>query len=304
MMLQRGDFMVENLKLDRSEKKFKVLFDNSPIGMAMVIHATGEFIEVNPSLLASTGYTKEEFLSLSYWDITPREYEEQENNQIVELNETGKFGPNYKEYIRKDGSRYPLKISGFKLTDVDGTEVVWGIIEDISERVAFEKKLKELASIDHLTEVVNRRGLEEQLELMISMSRRTDSIFAYLAIDLDKFKDINDEYGHHAGDQVLIEVAKRMTKFVSRASDIVSRIGGDEFVIILSDVKNLSENFLNQLNQEIKSPIKLENNLISVSASIGVAIYPDDGTNYEELYKKADKRTYQVKSDGGDAFRM
>jgi len=303
-MLQRGDFMVENLKLDRSEKKFKVLFDNSPIGMAMVIHATGEFIEVNPSLLASTGYTKEEFLSLSYWDITPREYEEQENNQIVELNETGKFGPNYKEYIRKDGSRYPLKISGFKLTDVDGTEVVWGIIEDISERVAFEKKLKELASIDHLTEVVNRRGLEEQLELMISMSRRTDSIFAYLAIDLDKFKDINDEYGHHAGDQVLIEVAKRMTKFVSRASDIVSRIGGDEFVIILSDVKNLSENFLNQLNQEIKSPIKLENNLISVSASIGVAIYPDDGTNYEELYKKADKRTYQVKSDGGDAFRM
>jgi len=119
-------------KLRRSEERFQFLFDYSPIGMAMVDHSTGDFIEVNEALLKYTQYTKEEFLNLSFWDITPREYEQQEKEQIETLNRTGSFGPNYKEYIRKDGSRFPISIRGFILTDVDGRKLVWGIIEDIS----------------------------------------------------------------------------------------------------------------------------------------------------------------------------
>ena len=104
------------------------------VGMAMVDHATGDFIEVNEALLKYTQYTKEEFLKLSFWDITPREYEHQEQEQIETLNKTGSFGPNYKEYIRKDGSRFPISIRGFILTDVDGRKLVWGIIEDLSQK--------------------------------------------------------------------------------------------------------------------------------------------------------------------------
>lgn len=119
-------------KLRRSEERFKFLFKYSPIGMAMVDHATGDFIEVNDALLNYTQYTQEEFLKLSFWDITPKEYEQQEIEQIETLNRTGSFGPNYKEYIRKDGTRFPISIRGFILMDVDGRKLVWGIIEDLS----------------------------------------------------------------------------------------------------------------------------------------------------------------------------
>lgn len=121
-------------KLRNSEDRFKFLFAHSPIGMAMVDHVTGEFVEVNDALLKYTQYSKEEFLRLSFWDITPKEFEVQEQEQIEMLNKTGSFGPNYKEYIRKDGSRFPISIRGFALTDVDGRKLVWGIIEDLSEK--------------------------------------------------------------------------------------------------------------------------------------------------------------------------
>ena len=123
---------ISDHKLRRPEDRFISLFVHAPIGMAMVDHATGDFIEVNEALLKYTQYTKEEFLKLSFWDITPREYEHQEQEQIETLNKTGSFGPNYKEYIRKDGSRFPISIRGFILTDVDGRKLVWGIIEDLS----------------------------------------------------------------------------------------------------------------------------------------------------------------------------
>lgn len=128
---------------ERAEDKFKMLFELSPIGMALVDHETGDFLEVNSSILQATQYTKDEFLNLSYWDITPRQYEEQEIQQVKDLNETGCFGPNEKEYIRKDGSRYPLSISGASFTDTTGKQVVWGIIEDISARKQSEEIIKQ-----------------------------------------------------------------------------------------------------------------------------------------------------------------
>ncbi len=111
-----------------------MLFEQSPIGMALVDHEIGDFLEVNDSTLKAIGYSKDEFINLNYWDITPKEYEAQELQQIEDLNNTGFFGPNTKEYIRKDGSRYPISISGAVFTDTNGKNVVWGIIEDISER--------------------------------------------------------------------------------------------------------------------------------------------------------------------------
>ncbi|BDT77333.1 hypothetical protein PKF023_11360 [Polynucleobacter yangtzensis] len=122
-------------KLRRSEEKFEFLFEHSPIGMAMVDFLTGDFVEVNTSLLNSTQYTKEEFLKLSFWDITPPEYQPQEEQQLEDLKTKGSFGPNRKEYIRKDGTRFPILIRGFIITDVDSRQLVWGIIEDLSERL-------------------------------------------------------------------------------------------------------------------------------------------------------------------------
>lgn len=127
-------------KLRRSEEKFQVLFEYSPIGMALIDHATGEFLEVNSALLEYTGYSKEEFLKLSFWDITPAEYAAQERAQIEQLNQKGFFGPNQKEYIRKNGSRFPISLRGFALNDVDGRKMVWGIIEDITIKQKVQKQ--------------------------------------------------------------------------------------------------------------------------------------------------------------------
>jgi PAS domain S-box-containing protein len=151
------------IKLDFSEHKFKLLFELSPLGMAMVDYETGEFLEVNEALLNFTGYTKEEFLQLSFWDITPKKYEAQEREQMNALNATGRFGPNEKEYIKKDGSRLPIKISGFSLMDTNGRKVVWGLIEDITQFKEYEiiyednKELLEYVAIESsLQEVLNK----------------------------------------------------------------------------------------------------------------------------------------------------
>jgi len=121
----------KTLELERAERKFKTLFENSPIGMIMIDQETGNFLEVNNSILQSTKYTKEEFLSLSFKDII---YEEDKNNELLnKLNEVKKLGPIEKECIKKDSSTYPIRISIFSIVNTDGKKVIWGIVEDITE---------------------------------------------------------------------------------------------------------------------------------------------------------------------------
>lgn len=145
-------------KLRRSEEKFQVLFEHSPFGMALIDHATGQFLEVNAVLLKCTGYAKDEFLKLSFWDITPPEYASQEQAQIDELNRSGSFGPNQKEYIRKDGSRFPISLQGFLIHDVDGRKLVWGIIEDITIK---NKVLKQDAARNAVLELLAKNSPTE-----------------------------------------------------------------------------------------------------------------------------------------------
>lgn len=160
------------VKLSRSEEKFKMLFEFSPIGMAMINHNTGEFIEVNNTLLQMTGYSKKEFLELSFWDITPHEYEKQEQQQMKDLESKGSFGPNDKEYIRKDGSRFPIRIKGFILEDVDGSKLVWGLIEDISNQF---KRI-----FDDLQDAYIQIDLSNNIKLV---NKKATKLFGYITID-------------------------------------------------------------------------------------------------------------------------
>lgn len=283
------------LMLERSEEKFNMLFEFSPIGMALVDHETGVFLEVNRSLLQSTGYTKEEFVSLSYWDITPREYEAQEMKQIEDLNTKGSFGPNEKEYIRKDGSRYPIRIQGFIMDDVHGKKLVWGILEDISELKRMETELKSQAMNDYLTGIYNRRFFNEVLNQAIANAERMTQNLSIIVFDIDHFKSINDTYGHNKGDETLVN----LTSFVKaniRACDVFCRWGGDEFILMIpgADLENariVAEKLKLIISQgDFSLPTK-------VTCSFGVSTRSEKQIGLD-LINLADKALYNAKQKG------
>ncbi|WP_017446429.1 PAS domain S-box protein [Gayadomonas joobiniege] len=124
-----------------NEQRLKGLFELSPIGIALNDFETGNFIEINDALVAPSGYSKEEYVNLSYWDITPKEYEDQEQIQLKSMETTGRYGPYEKEYIKKSGERYPVLLNGLLMQDSSGKKLVWSIIEDISERKENERNL-------------------------------------------------------------------------------------------------------------------------------------------------------------------
>ncbi|MDP3515531.1 MAG: PAS domain S-box protein [Pseudohongiella sp.] len=134
------------LALRTSEARLRGLFELSPVGIALNDYETGAFIEMNPALLVPNGYTREEFSRLSYWQITPKEYAPQEEEQIRSMQETGRYGPYEKEYIKKDGSRYPVVLNGMVVHDANGRKLIWSIVEDISDRKRIERMKNEFIS--------------------------------------------------------------------------------------------------------------------------------------------------------------
>lgn len=135
-------------KKRENEEFLKLLFKLSPVGIALNDYKTGAFIEVNDVLLENTGYKADEFYKLSYWDITPEDYKEEETRQLELLEETGQYGPYEKEYIRKDGSRFPVVLNGLKILDTSGKKVIWSFIEDISKRKQAEQSLQRSQKMD------------------------------------------------------------------------------------------------------------------------------------------------------------
>lgn len=134
----------------QNEARLRGLFELSPYGIALNDFATGAFLDMNPALLAPTGYTRAEFAGLSYWQVTPEEYAAQEHEQLRSMQETGRYGPFEKEYIRKDGTRYPVLLNGMVVHEPGGRKLIWSIIEDISERKRMERMKDEfVATVSH-----------------------------------------------------------------------------------------------------------------------------------------------------------
>ncbi|MBR1212899.1 EAL domain-containing protein [Bradyrhizobium sp. JYMT SZCCT0180] len=168
-----------------------------------------------------------------------------------------------------------------------------------------DQRIEYLASHDSLTDLPNRESFNQLLHFAIESARRQDRQLAVLFIDLDRFKVINDSLGHDAGDRLLTEIGARLRRSV-RACDVVARLGGDEFVLILEDVSGREdvEGVARDLLRILSEPIQLSGHECNVTASIGVAIYPADGTDIQTLTANADTAMYLVKGDGKDGFRF
>lgn len=208
---------------------------------------------------------------------------------------------------RKDGEIYPewLSITAVKANDGVVTHYV-GTMIDITARKASEEQMLHFAHYDVLTDLPNRILLADRLQQALAQAKRENTKLALMYIDLDKFKPVNDDFGHAVGDHLLKEVASRLLTCMQRESDTVSRLGGDEFVALLSTVENevdvakVADKILNSLNQ----PFILEQNLVKISSSIGIAIYPAHGDDAISLMKNADTAMYQAKHAGRSCFKF
>ncbi len=173
------------------------------------------------------------------------------------------------------------------------------------ERKQNETQLQYLARHDTLTELPNRQAFDDRVEVALARARHEHSAFAILYVDLDGFKQVNDRFGHAVGDQLLRKITQRMVHCV-RASDTVGRIGGDEFTILIDDIEHAdhAEIVAAKVRATFDQPFKLDDRLLNISASIGIAVCPDHGASKRQLLQRADVAMYVAKRDGGNCFRM
>jgi len=185
------------------------------------------------------------------------------------------------------------------------TEAIIELQNEVAERKRMAGELEFLANHDPLTGLASLRLCKERLEIAITRSRQNSRGCTVMFLDLDGFKVINDNHGHELGDQVLKLTAERIVSEIPK-SDVLARIGGDEFVLILDGVscRNSIRRIATRLNAKVSLPVYLDSQLINISASIGIAIYPDDGVTPKELIGQADKAMYQAKKAGKNGYKF
>jgi diguanylate cyclase (GGDEF)-like protein/PAS domain S-box-containing protein len=206
----------------------------------------------------------------------------------------------------KSGERYPQWTSISAICD-NHHQVMFYIASftDISKRKETEAHIEHLAHHDALTGLYNRISLVDRLEQSLAIAQRNNKQVAVLFIDLDRFKNINDSLGHHMGDKLLIEVAKRLKSCV-RKSDIVARIGGDEFVIALTNMNSHSyvNIIANDMLQAVSQEYNIEGEDLATSPSIGISVFPNDGDNVDDLLRNADVAMYHAKEQGRNNYHF
>jgi diguanylate cyclase (GGDEF)-like protein/PAS domain S-box-containing protein len=278
-------------------------FDSS--GEAMLItDEHNRIVDVNTAFTRQTGYLPHEVMGrdpkfLASGKTLPSVYTE----MWQALNDKS-FWQGELWDRKKGGETYPKWIRISAIRSEDGAAQFYiASFTDISDRKEAEARIEHLAHHDILTGLHNRFSMEVRLEQAIASTRREQQRLGLLFIDLDRFKNINDSLGHQVGDKLLIEVAGRLKDCV-RDSDIVARIGGDEFVVVLVAIKDnshaavVAENILRQVARQYE----VDGNVINTSPSIGISIYPDDGTAVDDLMKAADVAMYHAKEHGRNSY--
>ncbi len=286
------------LSLRDSEEKLRGLFELSPLGIVLN-GMDGKFLEFNPAFAAICGHSAEELCHLDYWKLTPETYANEEQTQLQALLARGHYGPYEKEYIRKDGSLVPLRLTGVLLHAGDGTAYIWSIVEDITAQKKAQEAVWFHANFDDITALPNRRLVYQRLDEEIARARESGRRMALLFVDFDRFKEINDAFGHDKGDLLLKEAARRLSAGL-HPTDTVGRLNGDEFMIVVGaqeETQRLDE-VAEALRQALGAPYRLGPDLAYSSVSIGIAVFPQDGENADTLVRHADQAMYEAKALG------
>lgn len=270
----------------------------------MVVDESNQIVAVNPAFTRLTGYTSEEAIGRPSSLLKSERHDQIFYRELGDrLNKIGRWqGELWNR--RKNGDEYLAWLSISTLYSDSGEAIRRvAIFSDITEKKQVEEAINKQANLDPLTGLPNRRLFLDRLQRAVNKSHREHQKLALMFLDLDHFKDINDTLGHDTGDLLLIEVAQRLQGCI-RETDTLARPGGDEFTLIMSELNEPAsiDRVAQCLLQTMKAPFQLKNERCYASVSIGIALYPDDADNLEELLKKADQAMYSAKRQGRSRF--
>lgn len=292
----------EQQQRERLQLASKV-FASSQEGI-IITDAENLIVDVNEAFVRITGYSREEMLGRSPAVLSsgrqPCEFYEQ---MWSELSSNGRWqGEIWNR--RRSGEVYAELLSIDAVRGEDGKVSNYiAIFTDISQLKAHQNELDRIAHYDVLTGLPNRRLLDDRLVMAIAHAQRREELLAVCFLDLDNFKGVNDTYGHEVGDKVLVETAQGI-RSVLRAHDTVARIGGDEFVLLLTELKSRSRiiEVMQRVLEMARRAMEIDGKTISLSASAGVAIYPEIDLSADELLRFADQAMYRAKQQGRNRF--
>ncbi|MAT44999.1 MAG: hypothetical protein CL609_21920 [Anaerolineaceae bacterium] len=287
------------------EFRYQALFNQSNDAV-FLIGLDGKILKANQRALSMYGYSPSEISRMNIQEMVADE-EKKLAYQSLEKLVSGTDLPVF-EYTmcKSDGSTFPVEISFTRVLNELGEPLYFqSVSRDISERKKVEEQLRFMAMYDPLTGLPNRTHLYAYLEKAMFNADREQHMLAVFFMDLDGFKQVNDSFGHEQGDQLLKLVGQKLMTFV-RQSDLVARVGGDEFIIVLEvihkkqDAALVAEKIINNLSE----PFQLEAGTVQISTSLGISLYSDHGEKIETLIQQADQAMYQIKGETKNGYKF
>lgn len=300
-----GFDITEKRKAEEKLSEAAAVFGNTAEGV-VITDSGGLIVDVNDAFTSITGYQRDEVIGRSTNLLNSGRHDEDfYRNMWDSLDHSGGWrGEIWNK--RKDGSIYPELLTISRVSGEHGKSSGFvGVFADITALKATEEQLTHLAHHDSLTGLPNRLLLNARLDQSILHAERNHNSLAVVFIDLDRFKNINDSLGHPAGDLVLQELANRLTR-LTRRDDTIARISGDEFVVLLETVET-TENAIHaveKLMSAFAEPFSIHGNAVRMTASMGLSLYPQDGSDSETMLRNADAAMYRAKEDGRNTYHF
>ena len=317
-MVSNIDFALDQFAVQQEKAQYQKSLLASEQGAQLVMEnaldaiinmdTAGCIVEWNPAAERIFGYKRAEVIDKNLGElIVPPAYREAHDQGLQRLQRTGESRllgkPVEISAMRRDGSEFPVELTIIEI-ERNNERYYSAFMRDITARKEAEAKIRFLANYDALTGLPNRNLLQERVMTEIERAWAQDGQFAMMFLDLDHFKDVNDSLGHRYGDNLLIELTRRF-QALQREGDTICRLGGDEFVFLLAGAgHDIAETMVRRLLKAIEQPLVIDQYQLTVTASVGIAIYPDDGLDMESLQRNADVAMYRTKKESRNGYRF
>lgn len=283
------------------EQNFELLFDKNPVPMWVIETETYTFLAANEAALRHYGYTREQFLAMTLYDLRPPTEHERLQERLKNHSSSPQSGEDWL-HLKADGTLINVLIYSNRVMHMNRPCILTAAI-DVTEQRRQEAVISHMAHHDHLTGLPNRRMLDEWLQNELLHRSGNETPLGVMVVDCDGFKSVNDTFGHAAGDELLKDIAGRLQANLN-CHGIIARIGGDEFAVIASGVSDKA--FLRDLATRLVGSLQdgffCKGQSVSIGCSVGISVAPEEGTSADVLLRNADLALYKAKSSGRNTF--